>query len=91
MAAILQTSFLWAYRVIERFHMQRLAIDAVSNLRIKHKREEMEQENIERKELMLKQKARRHYIKIHYKVFIDGHPIFLVKGTIQLQKDFYFK
>lgn len=59
MAAIAEEAFPWAYRVLDRFHMQKMAIDAVNNLRIKHKREAMAAENRARKMHKIKEKARR--------------------------------
>ena len=46
MAAIVETVFPWAYHTLDRFHMQSMAIDAIRNLRMKHKREAMAEEAI---------------------------------------------
>ena len=59
MAAIAEEVFPWAYRVLDRFHMQKMAIEAVNNLRLKHKREAMAAENQARKAFKKKQKASR--------------------------------
>lgn len=59
MAAIAEEVFPWAYRVLDRFHMQKMAVDAVNNLRIRHKREATKAENAARKAFKQKQKARR--------------------------------
>ncbi len=62
MAAISEMAFPWAYRVLDRFHMQRFAIDAVINLKNKHKGEAITAENAARKKYM--QKARRARTKM---------------------------
>ena len=63
MAAIAEEVFPWAYRVLDRFHMQKMAVDAVNNLRIRHKREATKAENAARKAFKQKQKARRTKMK----------------------------
>lgn len=76
MAAIAEQAFPWAYRILDRFHMQKMAIEAVNNLRLKHKREAIKAENAARKEFRRKQKARRTHIKNTYKIYRDGgHPL----------------
>ena len=63
MAAIAEEAFPWAYRVLDRFHMQRMAIEAINNLRLKHKREAMAAENKARKAYRTRQKARRTHMR----------------------------
>lgn len=63
MAAIAEEVFPWAYRVLDRFHMQKMAIEAVNNLRLKHKREAMAAENQARKTFKKKQKASRNRMR----------------------------
>lgn len=82
MAAIVDIAFPWAYRVLDRFHMQKIAIDAVSNLRNKHKREAMAAEAKARKEFKQLQEAKRRHMKRKYKIYIDGHPLPRVKPFI---------
>lgn len=81
MAAIAEEVFPWAYRVLDRFHMQRMAIDAVNNLRLKHKREAMAAENAARRDFKRKQKSRRTYLKNHYKWYLD-HPLPQIKAFV---------
>lgn len=59
MAAIAEEAFPWADRVLDRFHMQKMAIEAVNNLRLLHKREAIAAENMARKAFRRKQKAKR--------------------------------
>ena len=75
MAIIAETAFPWAYRVLDRFHMQKMAIDAVNNLRLKHKREAMATEAAARKEFKRKQLMRRNHMKKKYKIYREGHPL----------------
>ena len=75
MAMIAEEMFPWAYRVLDRFHMQRMAIDAVNNLRLKHKREAMAAEAAARKIHRQKEKMRLARMKRRYKVYINGHPL----------------
>lgn len=83
MAEIAERAFPWAYRVLDRFHMQRMALDGVNNLRLKHKREAMAQEAAARKEYRLKQVARREHMKKHYKFIIDGsRPLPAIKAYV---------
>lgn len=83
MAEIAERTFPWAYRVLDRFHMQRMALDAVNNLRLMHKREAMAQEAAARKEYRRKQVARRSYMKKHYKFIIDGsHPLPAIRAYV---------
>lgn len=81
MAEIADIAFPWACRVLDKFHMQRMALDAVNNLRLRHKREAMAQEAAARKEYRLNQIARRNHMKKHYKFIIDGsHPLPAIKA-----------
>ena len=81
MAAIAEESFPWAYRVLDRFHMQRMALDAVNNLRLKHKREAIAAENAERRAFKKSQKGRRTYLKNKYKWYAD-HPLPPIKAFV---------
>lgn len=72
MAAIVEEVFPWAYRVLDKFHMQKMAIDAVNNLRLLHKREAMAAENAARAEYKNKQKRRRMKMK-KAEYYRDGH------------------
>ena len=71
MAAIVEEVFPWAYRVLDRFHMQKMAIDAVNNLRLLHKREAMASENAARTEYKKREKRRRMKMK-KAEYFRDG-------------------
>lgn len=82
MAAIAEEAFPWAYRVLDRFHMQKMAIEAVNNLRLKYKREAMAAENAARKEYKRKQKARRAHMLKYYKIYKDGHPLPRIKAFV---------
>lgn len=75
MAAIIEEVFPWAYRVLDRFHMQKMAIDAVNNLRLLHKREAIAAENTARAEYKKKEKQRRMKMR-KAEFFKDGrhHP-----------------
>jgi transposase len=71
MEAIVQSSFPWAYKTLDRFHMQRMALDAVQNLRRKHLREAMSAEAANRKEWKkLERKRLSHYRNV--KIYLDG-------------------
>lgn len=50
MRKIVRTAFPKAYRVIDRFHIQKLACDAVQELRIKHRWDAIQQANEEMEE-----------------------------------------
>ena len=64
MASIASAAFPWADHILDRFHMQKMAIDGVNNLRMKHKREAMSIEAEERKELRRKEMERiKHWQK----------------------------
>ena len=82
MAAIAEEAFPWAYRVLDRFHMQKMAIDAVNNLRITHKRKAMKAENAARKAFRQRQKAQRTKMrKAPY--YRDGrHPLPPMKAFV---------
>lgn len=54
MRKIVRTSFPKASRVIDRFHIQKLACDAVQEIRIKHRRDAIQQANDETEEAKLK-------------------------------------
>ena len=82
MAAIVEMAFPWAYRVLDRFHMQRMAIEAVDNLRIKHKREAMKAEAQARKEFKVQQEAKRRRMRRRYKIYIEGQPLPKIKPFI---------
>lgn len=71
MTAIAEGAFPWAYRVLDRFHMQKMALDAVQNLRRKHLREAMSAEAAARKEWKKSEHKRlSHYKKV--KIYKDG-------------------
>lgn len=71
MEAIVQSSFPWAYKTLDRFHMQRMALDAVQNLRRKHLREAMSAEAAARKEWQKSERKRlSHYKKV--KIYLNG-------------------
>lgn len=59
MATIARSSFPLAKHVIDRFHVQQLASDAVQEIRIKHRWDAIEQEN---KELELAREIKQKYI-----------------------------
>ena len=82
MMMICEKAFPWADRVLDRFHMQRMAVDAVNNLRIMHNRESMKAEAAARKEFRQKQLRRRAYMKRHYKIYQDGRPLPMLKPYI---------
>lgn len=82
MAAIAEEAFPWAHRVLDRFHMQKMAIDAVNSLRLKHKGEAIRAENAARKEFKRKQKAKRTHMKRAYKIYRDGHPLPRIKAFV---------
>ena len=82
MAAIVETVFPWAYRTLDRFHMQSMAIDAIKNVRMKHKREAMAEEAAARKKYRQDQIKRREHMKKKYKIYRDGHPLPRVKAYI---------
>lgn len=63
MEGIAQACFPWAYRTLDRFHMQRMAIDAVQELRKRHLREAMAEEAKARKNFRRVQKAKRTKMK----------------------------
>ena len=71
MEAIVQSSFPWAYKTLDRFHMQRMALDAVQNLRHKHLREAMSAEAAARKEWQQSERKRLNRYK-KAKIYIDG-------------------
>lgn len=54
MRKIVKTAFPKASRVIDRFHVQKLACDAVQELRIKHRWDAIQQANDEKEEAKLK-------------------------------------
>lgn len=71
MEAIVQSSFPWAYKTLDRFHMQRMALDAVQNLRRRHLREAMSTEAVSRKEWLKSERKRlSHYKKV--KLYLNG-------------------
>ena len=71
MEAIVQSSFPWAYKTLDRFHMQRMALDAVQTLRRKHLREAMSTEAAARKEWLKSERKRlSHYKKV--KLYLNG-------------------
>ncbi len=71
MEAIVQSSFPWAYKTLDRFHMQRMALDAVQNLRKKHQREAMSTEAAARREWLKSERKRlSHYKKV--KIYLNG-------------------
>jgi transposase len=71
MEAIVQSSFPWAYKTLDRFHMQRMALDAVQNLRRKYLRETMSAEAANRKEWKkLERKRLSHYRNV--KIYLNG-------------------
>lgn len=63
MRKIVRTAFPKADRVIDRFHIQKLACDAVQELRIKHRWDAIQQANDEMEEAKLKGK---NYIPFRY-------------------------
>lgn len=71
MQAICERAFPWADRVLDRFHMQRMAIDAVSDLRLKHQRDAMAEETSARLKFKAEQQKRLNKIK-RYKMYQDG-------------------
>lgn len=82
MAAIVETVFPWAYRTLDRFHMQSMAIDAIRNLRMKHKREAMAEEAAARKRYRQDQIKKREHMKKKYKIYREGHPLPQIKAYI---------
>lgn len=71
MEAIVNASFPWAYKTLDRFHMQRMALDAVQNLRRKRLRESMLAEAVARKEWQKSERKRlSHYKKV--KIYLSG-------------------
>ena len=71
MEAIVDASFPWAYKTLDRFHMQRMALDSVQNLRNKHLREAMSAEAAARKEWKKSERKRlSHYKKV--KIYAEG-------------------
>lgn len=60
MRKIVRTAFPKADRVIDRFHIQKLACDAVQELRIKHRWDAIQQANDEMEEAKLKGKTISH-------------------------------
>ena len=71
MEAIVQSCFPWAYKTLDRFHMQRMALDAVQNLRRKYLREAMSTEATTRKEWQKSERKRlSHYKKV--KIYLNG-------------------
>jgi len=63
MRKIVKSSFRQADRVIDRFHIQKLACDAVQELRIKHRWDAIQQANDEMEEAKLSNKR---YIPFYY-------------------------
>ena len=71
MEAIVHASFPWAYKTLDRFHMQRMALEAVQNLRRKYLREAMSTEAAARKEWQKSERKRLgHYKKV--KIYLNG-------------------
>ena len=71
MEAIVQSSFPWAYKTLDRFHMQRMALEAVQNLRRGYLREAMSAEAAARKEWQKSERKRlSHYKKV--KIYLNG-------------------
>lgn len=68
MAMIAEEMFPWADRVLDRFHLQKMALDAVNNLRHRHKREAMAAEAAARRAYMEKMRMRRARMKT-YKLY----------------------
>ena len=63
MRKIVRTAFPKACRVIDRFHIQKLACDAVQELRIKHRRDAIQQANEEMEEAKQKNEV---YVPYRY-------------------------
>jgi transposase len=63
MEAIVQSSFPWAYKTLDRFHMQRMATEAVQALRRRLLREAMAEEAKARKNFRAAQKVKRTRVK----------------------------
>ena len=71
MEGIVNACFPWAYKTLDRFHMQRMALDAVQNLRRKHQRKAMSAEAAARKEWKASERKRlSHYKKV--KIYAEG-------------------
>ena len=74
MAAIVESAFPWADRTLDRFHMHRMAIDALNDLRNKYRREAMAEEAAARKEHGCKERERLRKNKKFYHDFL-GRPL----------------
>lgn len=71
MESIVHACFPWAYKTLDRFHMQRMALDAVQNQRRKYLREAMSAEAANRKEWKKSERKRLgHYRKA--KIYLNG-------------------
>ncbi len=71
MEAIIQSCFPWAYRTLDRFHLQRMALEAVQDLRRKHLREAMSEEAAARKEWKASELKRLSHLK-KAKIYVLG-------------------
>ena len=71
MEAIVNASFPWAYKTIDRFHLQRMALDAVQNLRKKLLREAMSAEAAARKEWKESERKRLSHYK-NVRIYTEG-------------------
>lgn len=74
MAVIVEEAFPWAMRVLDRFHMQRMVVDAVNELRTKHKREAMKEDVDARKAHALSEKKRIAHALRCSKRYYETHP-----------------
>ena len=63
MEAIVQSSFPWAYKTLDRFHMQQMATEAVQTLRRRYLRDAMAVEAQARKNFRAAQKVKRTRMK----------------------------
>lgn len=73
MAIIVDIAFPLAVHVLDRFHIQRSALEAVNSLRLKYKREAMAVEAAARKQHRSKQVARSNRLKKKCVIYSDGH------------------
>ncbi len=71
MELIIHSCFPWAYRTLDRFHLQRMALEAVQDLRRKHLREEMSEEAAARKEWKASELKRLSHCK-KAKIYVLG-------------------